>query len=63
MTTDEQIEAYCADRGWQMSPQAQVLRDLPDLMLQHHHAARSNSVKTGDGTKRGYRGVTIKEEN
>lgn len=53
---------YCADRGWTMPPQAQVLRELPDLMLQIHSAAKSNSIRTDTGSKRGFRGVTIREE-
>lgn len=54
---------FCADRGWQMSPQAQLLRNLPDLMLKHHQASKSNNIKTDDGTKRGYRGVEIIKED
>ncbi|MEX0321466.1 MAG: DUF5906 domain-containing protein [Puniceicoccaceae bacterium] len=61
-TVDDILSAfaeYCADRGWQMSPQAQLQRALTDLMLQYHQAAKSNSIKTSDGTKRGFRGITI----
>jgi len=62
VTVDRILTAFaefCADKGWQMASQATVTRELPDLMLSYHRAGKSNSIKTTDGTKRGFRGVEV----
>ena len=55
---------FCANRGWQISPQTILQRELSDLMLRHHRVSKSNNVKTtNSGAKRGFRGVRIKEQD
>ena len=48
---------WCKERGWSMQPERTLLNTLPDLMLQHHGKARSNSILVEGGCQRGYRGV------
>lgn len=64
VTSGELVSAYaefCADRGWDALPETIVQRLLSDCILGQFHAAKSNSVKSGDGpAQRGWRNLALR---
>jgi P4 family phage/plasmid primase-like protien len=62
LTTSEIVEkyaGYCSRRGWNMTMR-KTEEQLPDLMMELFHVARSNNVPSGTSHVRGYRGVKFK---
>ena len=63
VTTNELVEAYmqfCQGRGWHPLPAHTVQRQLPDAMMETHHAALRHDVERGNnGWQRGYEGMEI----
>ena len=62
VTTNELIEGYmkfCQQLGWHPLPAHTVQRQLPDAMMEIHHAALRHDMERGNGTQRGYEGMQI----
>lgn len=62
VTTNELVEAYmkfCQDRDWHPLPAHTVQRQLPDAMMEVHHAAQRHDMERGNSTQRGYEGMQI----
>jgi hypothetical protein len=62
LTTSEIVEkyaGYCSTRGWNMTTR-KTEEQLPDLMMELFHVARSNNIPNGTSKVRGYRGVKFK---
>jgi putative DNA primase/helicase len=62
LTTSEIVEkyaGYCSTHGWNMTMR-KTEEQLPDLMMELFHVARSNNVPSGTSHVRGYRGVRFK---
>jgi P4 family phage/plasmid primase-like protien len=62
LTTSEIVEkyaGYCSNQGWNMTMR-KTEEQLPDLMMELFHVARSNNISIGNTRVRGYRGVDSK---
>ncbi|HEY0549876.1 MAG TPA: phage/plasmid primase, P4 family [Verrucomicrobiae bacterium] len=65
VTTDELVEGYvryCEQRGWHPLSAHAVERQLPEAMMQIHHASKRNDIMTLGGMHRGYAGMALKME-
>jgi P4 family phage/plasmid primase-like protien len=66
VTSERLLEAYtqyCQTRGWHALPAHTVERQMPDAMMEIHHAAKSNDLVTGtSNSQRGYRRFVVREE-
>jgi len=54
--------AFCDERCWTTGSVRDVERDLPDVMMELHRAAKSSSVARQGKSVKGYRGVKIVEK-
>jgi P4 family phage/plasmid primase-like protien len=62
LTTAEIVEAffgYCQAKSWVTGSVGAVEKALPDIMMEVHRAAKSNSVARADGAVKGFRGVKL----
>jgi len=65
LTTTEIIEryfAFCDARGWKTDSVRDVERELPDVLMELHRVAKSNSVEHAGKTAKGYRGVEFTQK-
>lgn len=57
----ERFFAYCDARGWKTDSVRNVERDLTDVMMEIHRAAKSNSVERGGKSAKGFRGTRFSQ--
>ena len=66
LATNEITEAFfefCKSRNWAASSLKEVERDLPDVMMEIHRSAKSNSIERYGKNVKGYRGVRLLNSN
>ena len=64
LTTSEIVEmffAYCDARHWKTDSVRNIERDLPDIMMELHRAAKSNSLFRDEKAAKGYRGIKFRQ--
>jgi phage/plasmid-associated DNA primase len=65
VTSDQLVEGYtefCKGKGWHPLPAHTVEKQLPDAMMQIHHASRRNDIARIYGAQRGYKGYTLTKQ-
>lgn len=62
LSVDEIIRGYaeyCPEMGWAASPEAEIQRQLPTLMLELFKTTRAHDIRRNGRSVRGFHGVTL----